>query len=197
MKVKVPAKPPEPAKEQSFVFVEGQREGEVEVKEIDPVEGTVKVDNAGTILALNLKDHGERPTPGASVPTAPGSPPNSLPGAVPPVPPAANPAIPTASAPAATTSSVEGFGGNKTLPQRDIRTGVAGAMGTQSFGAAGNATPNAAVDALAAQQAIAKQRTPEENVILYEASRMRREQTGNSIIKLPPHPALKGNTPNQ
>ena len=186
MKVKIPARPPEPAKDQSFVFVEGQREGEVEVKEIDPVEGTVRVDNGGTILALNMKEHGEKPTPGASVPAV-GSPPvNNLPGALPPP---ANSAVPAAAV--SPTGNIEGFGGNKTLPQRNIRTGTAEGLTGTSLGVSGNANVNTGADALAAQHAVAKQRTAEENVILYEANRVRREQTGNSFIKLPPHPALK------
>jgi len=115
MKIKIPAKPPEPAKDQSFVFVEGQREGEVEVKEIDPVQGTVKVDNGGTFLALNMKDHGEKPTPGAASPASP------APGAMPGMPPPAGASVlprPSIPVPSPTTGGGATFGGAAPPPIR-------------------------------------------------------------------------------
>lgn len=153
MKLKLPARPPEPAREQSFVFVEGQREGEVEVKEINPAEGSVKVDNGGTILSLNMKDNGEKPTPGA----APPPPSGGLPG-VPPPPPAvsvlpasaANPAAPSGGTSVTTfggagqsvssfsagTGSTAGFGNTaqKTIPSRALRTSAATGAATSSIG---------------------------------------------------------------
>ena len=171
MKIKVPAKPPEPAKDQSFVFVEGQREGEVEVKEIDPVQETVKVDNAGTMLSLNMKDHSDRPSAGPAGPAA-----AVLPGAVPGVP---SPVAPTPSAlpraassmpnPAASggiptygggtsASELSGFGntatvaGQKTIPSRTLRSSN------------GNVSPQSAANEF-------QNISPEAQAILIEAQR--------------------------
>jgi len=136
MKIKVPARPPEPAKDQSFVFTEGWREGEVEVKEIDPVEGTVKIDNGGTLLTLNMKDHSERPTPGAApapvaMPGGGGVPP---PGVNP-----MNPALPRPAnvpAPAASTGAggVSTFGGTASETASFGNTATPNAAGTQQKG---------------------------------------------------------------
>jgi hypothetical protein len=154
MKIKVPAKPPEPAREQSLVLGEGQREGEVEVKQINPAEGTVTIDNGGATLALNMKDHSERPSPGAAPPAAAGS------GVIPtlPLPTGGSPAVPSvrsgipAPIPAsgggaatfgnAGSSDVAGFGntaattalGQKALPSRTLRstTGMSGTPGAST-----------------------------------------------------------------
>ena len=59
LKAQMPAKPGEPAKgEQSFILAVGQRDGDVEVLEIDAEAGIVKVNNFGTITNLNFKDNG-------------------------------------------------------------------------------------------------------------------------------------------
>jgi len=141
MKIRVPAKPPEPAFDQSLVLIEGQREGEVEVLEINPAEGTVKVNNGGTILPLNMKDHGEKPTPGAAIPATSTAIPR-LPGVPAPAPPAAS-VLPAPSVNsgggvdmlgATTAQTVSGFGSTgggtaatansaqKTIPTRTLRT---------------------------------------------------------------------------
>jgi hypothetical protein len=85
-KVAMPAKPGEPAKgEQSFILAEGQRDGDIEVLEIDPkAPGSVKVNNFGTITNLTFENNG--------IKTASAAPPGAQPGApgfVPP--PAGNP----------------------------------------------------------------------------------------------------------
>lgn len=179
MKIKVPARPPEPAREQSFVFVEGQREGEVEVKEINPAEGTVKIDNGGTILALNMKDHGEKPTPGAA-PAAPNLP---APGVMPGIPPPAA-VVPTAAAP---TTTVETFGGNKTIPTRTLRSGNEGtfaAGGVPGSSTTPGASPNNAETAAALY-------------IVNQAKNEQLRQSGVSIPKMPQHPFLKNESPGQ
>jgi hypothetical protein len=146
MKIKVPARAPEPAREQSFVFVEGQREGEVEVKEINPVDGIVKLDNAGTPLVLNMQEHGEKPTPGAApaAPPAGAAPPSPVPNLPPPATPSSasmNPANPG--------MTVSAFGGtgesraNPALPARSVRTGTPGTAGAGTTGLSfgGQSTP--------------------------------------------------------
>src|SRR5882672_2451492 len=72
MNVAMPPKPPEPAKQKSFILAEGQRDGDIEVLEIDETSGTVKVDDFGTIMVLDInKDGAKLPaTPLAPVPVA-------------------------------------------------------------------------------------------------------------------------------
>jgi len=155
LKIKVPAKPPEPAHEKAVVLDEGLREGEVKVVEINPVTGTVKLDNAGTILSLNLAKDGEKPTPGAASPAA-GSP---APGAAPAVLPLARPSLPGVPSPAthapaggvtafgggsshnisafgSNPNSTDGFGnaGQKTIPTRTLRASTPAGGGTAQGG---------------------------------------------------------------
>ena len=81
----------EPKTEQSYILTEGQREGDIEVIEIDEKAGSVKVNNAGTVQTLTFEKDGAKlpATPAPAVPGAPG-----LPGAQPPGLPAARPASP-------------------------------------------------------------------------------------------------------
>ena len=60
MNVAMPARPPEPAKQQSFILAEHQREGDIEVLEIDVKTGDVKVSNFGTVVTLNLEKDGAK-----------------------------------------------------------------------------------------------------------------------------------------
>lgn len=61
IKVLMPSRPGEPAKEISCVLSEGERQGEIEVLEIDDRSGTVQFNNHGTGQTLNLKDDGAQP----------------------------------------------------------------------------------------------------------------------------------------
>ena len=61
LKVYLPAIPPEPAKEVSCILTVGQREGPIEVLEIDEVAGSVKVNNSGTVIVLTLEKGSSRP----------------------------------------------------------------------------------------------------------------------------------------
>jgi len=60
MNVAMPAKAGEPAKQQSFILAEGQRDGDIEILEIDEKIGTVKVNDFGTVLTLNLEKDGAK-----------------------------------------------------------------------------------------------------------------------------------------
>src|SRR5438045_1291474 len=60
MNVAMPAKPPEPAKQKSFILAEGQRDGDIEVLEIDETSGTVKVDDFGTEMVLDINKDGAK-----------------------------------------------------------------------------------------------------------------------------------------
>ena len=113
-KMQLPPKPGEPAKgEQSFILAEGQRDGDIEVLEINSTAGSefVKVNNFGTITNLTFENNGIKT---ASAP-APGVQPGPA-GFVPP--PAANPfgvggppTRPMRMNPAAAAASSGGYGG--------------------------------------------------------------------------------------
>jgi hypothetical protein len=51
-------KPSQPAAEQFYLMAEGQREGDLEVIEINEKAGAVKVNNAGTIVTLSFAEEG-------------------------------------------------------------------------------------------------------------------------------------------
>jgi len=78
-----PGKPGEPAKpELSYILAPGQREGDIEVIDIDEVGGNVKLRNAGVEVTLNIDKDGPKLAPSAApVPGVPG-----VPGAVHPMP---------------------------------------------------------------------------------------------------------------
>jgi hypothetical protein len=119
----------EQAKEQSYILTIGQREGDIEVLDIDEVAGTVKVNNGGKELTLNFKDNGPKiaatpmpaPTPGipgpAGIPT-PGVP---MAGAVPPPPGGGM-------MPAASSITTMG-GGLRNIPTRTLRLPQGGNTG--------------------------------------------------------------------
>ena len=93
-KAQMPAKPGEPPKgEQSFILAEGQRDGDIEVLEIDAnPPGSVKVNDFGTIITLDFEHNGIKTTAAAPVPGGPprpgiGGPPPGAPGANPTGPP--------------------------------------------------------------------------------------------------------------
>lgn len=180
MKVKVPAKPPEPARDESLVLVEGQREGEVEVMEINPDDGTVKVKNGDSVLALNMRDHGDKPQPGAT-PAGPAGAPLvgsvQLPAPSPPALPVVgaatgNRANPHGSSPTGasvstfgggTASEVSGFGGTATsgnpatkspTPTRPMRSiSSPGTYNPQSANEYQNISPEAQAILIEAQRA--------------------------------------------
>lgn len=71
IKVKIPPRPPEPAKDRSLVMDVGQREGEVEVLEMNTTAGTVTIKNQGNLLTLNLKDNSSKPAAGPALAAPP------------------------------------------------------------------------------------------------------------------------------
>ena len=108
MNVAMPAKPPEPARQKSFILAEGQRDGEIEVLEIDEKTGTIKVDDFGTVMTLNIDKDGPKLPAGAPAPPFIAPPPGPV---------GYQPPQPNPYAPAGQPSG----GGLKTIPTRQIR----------------------------------------------------------------------------
>ena len=75
-----PGKPGEPARpELSYILAPGQREGEIEVLDIDEVGGNVKLRNGGVEVTLNIDKDGPKLTATAApVPGMPGVAPGAI-----------------------------------------------------------------------------------------------------------------------
>jgi len=172
-----PGKPGEPAKpKQSLILTIGERQGEIEVLEIDEIAGAVKVNNSGNIVTLTFEKDGVK-LASTPMPGAPGVPPP--PGGMP-------PPIPGSFNPAGGAAPV-----NLSFPSRPLRGSVPG-----SAAVAPGATPGTVTlpgfGASAAQQSTSIPQStlslsPEEQVIAIEAQR---EITKNQVMsgKLPPLP---------
>lgn len=115
---RVPGKPPELPKDRSLVMDVGQREGDVEVLEINPAAGTIRIRNQGNEVAMNLKDNASKPqvVPGLAAPAvpSPGIPSPGIPS------PTAIPA-PAAAASGVSTTTVGASARSTTLPSRNLR----------------------------------------------------------------------------
>jgi len=74
LKVYLPAAPPEPARELSCILTVGQREGPVELLEVDELGGRATVRNSGTEMLLTLENEKSAPQK-PSLPPAPPPPP--------------------------------------------------------------------------------------------------------------------------
>lgn len=181
LKVKMPPKPPEPAKDRSLVMDVGQREGEVEVVEMDAYAGTVKIKNQGNLIPLNLKDNATKPTAGPALPPP-------VPAALPPH---GNIAPPASGTGGAATPAGTGI----PLPTRSLRTDSAGSAGdagnpySRGTGQSASSSPEATMQKI------------EANVALYEANRIKNEdliKAGAKIPRMPQHTFLReasGNNP--
>jgi hypothetical protein len=168
LKIKMPPRPPEPARDKSVVLDVGQREGDVEVLAIDNIGGVIKLKNQGNEISLSMKDNAAKPAAGPALP-APvlGQPPS--------IAPSAGGGIPSPTgAPAAGT-----------LPTRQIRSDAGGGAAMGAMGAAGST---------GGVQPQTSSRSLEENVALYEANRAKNEkliESGAKIPRLPMHPLLR------
>ncbi|HXP61667.1 MAG TPA: hypothetical protein VN829_14320 [Dongiaceae bacterium] len=218
LKATLPPKPGEPAKEQTFTLAEGEREGEIEVLKIDVKNATVKVNDYGVETNL-VFDKITSTTVAGAAPPPPG------PGGVPPpggnpfsqggksIPRTLR--LPGASVPSASsgvpanngaqgmsassvgsmstaTGSIGMVGAAPALPGTEPGVNLGGLLTTPAQTAQAPILSSAdSPDALAA----AAQRTPEENVLLYEANRLKNEQaiaSGARIPRMPQHPFLGG-----
>src|SRR5882672_331701 len=107
MNVAMPPKPPDPAKQKSFILAEGQRDGDIEVLEIDETSGTVKVDDFGTVMVLDINKDGAK-LPATPLAPAPVAPPDAA---------GYRPPGPNAYAPTGDGNA----GGLRTIPTRQLR----------------------------------------------------------------------------
>ena len=197
MKATPPPKPPDPAKEQTYMLTEGQRDGDIEVLEIDEKANTVKVRNYGVEQTLNFDKDGVKLSS-----TIPGGAPVPGPGGIP--------------APASANPFAAPGGFNKAIPTRSLRLPVPGATGTPgamaapgttgaSAEAGGVALPGFGSASAQAQPAGSGLTTiggfptstglsPEENVILYEANRLKNAEAvkAGRLPRMPAHPMAAG-----
>jgi hypothetical protein len=194
----------EPAKEQFYMLSEGQRDGDIEVLAIDEKAGMVRVNDYGTITNLTFDKDGVKLTssqPANSVPAAIQPPPGSpfgtirtLPQRTLRLPGVATPSSPQPAAQSGAGLSSYGSAAGVAMsggPGESSTTlgGLLGQANGQPVGGNGNTIDSA--EALAA----ASQRTPEENVALYEANRLKNQmliQQGARLPRMPQHPYLGG-----
>ena len=173
-----PGKPGEtPKPEISYILTEGQRDGDVEVLEINEKTGDVKLNNAGTVVTLNIEKDGPKlpatqPPPAGGAPTATGAIPAPVPGTH----------TITPQAPGNT-----GF----TMPTRTLR------LPSQTGGATpGVATPGVNPMYTGTPQSNAQQQpTPsvEQQILLMETQRELSKRNPNSFPPLPPTVLTPGN----
>jgi hypothetical protein len=178
-KVQMPAKPPEPAHEQSMILAEGEREGEIEVVSIDEKLGEIKFNNYGSAVSLSLEKDGAK-LPASAAPVAGVPPPNAV-GSIPP------PTHPAYGSFAPNGGSITTIGsGLKTIPNRQLRVPGNG-MGGPAFGG----SPNYNGTATAQSQTAANQQpalSPEESAILIEVERERTKEAVSKGLLPPPPP---------
>lgn len=191
-KIAQPARPPQPAAELSKIMAEGEREGDVQVLEINLAERWVKFDNNGTIEVKNMKEHAAKPGGGTGggvlVPT-----PSVVP--QPGLMPAPSP-LPAAAAAGGATTTIPGMSarasGLQSIPTRPTRFGPSATTTT------GTATTGVGVSAAAPTpgQNWPPERimTPEEQEIMIEVERERNKNNPN-YPPLPPTSITPNPTP--
>jgi hypothetical protein len=109
-----------PKTEQSYILAEGQREGDIEVIEINEKQGSVKVNNAGSVQTLTFEKDGAK-LPATQAPAAPGAPNGAAP----------IPGLPVAR-PAAAPAAAPGNPASFQLPTRVPRVPTPGAQASSA-----------------------------------------------------------------
>jgi hypothetical protein len=187
MLIQLPPKPGEQAKPgpSSFTLTEGERDGDIEVISIDEKAGTVKVSEFGTITNVTFGKLPSTPSPSPAV--------AGLGGVPPPNPLGGN----QRSIPGLPTRTLR-LGNNQPGMNNPGTQGTINGQGNVGVGLGGQ--PNAynsgqSPGMSSADLQAASQRSPEENVLLYEANRIKNEElikAGAKIPHLPQHPWLGG-----
>jgi hypothetical protein len=155
--VSTPARPGEAAKEENFMLTEGQRDGNIEVLEIDERAGSVKVNNAGQVTTLSFEKNGAKLMASAAPTTAAGG---------------------TVPMPIPGPGGSLGNPGTRAIPTRNVRGGQQNPSATEvsanaGFGQSGAPTPPITVD-------------PDVQNILIEAQRMHFQEKGDDTHKIFP-----------
>ena len=204
-------KPGEPGKgEQSYVLGIGQRDGDVEVLDINDKPGSesVRVNNAGITVVLTFEHDGQKPSGGAPVPGAPPvagaiPPPNpanpfkpagsTSPGFVPPSRPMRYPGAANSLSPP--TIGGGGFSSSAYNGSSGVTMGGAPNMniGGQNISLAGGPQPQNQPQ----PQNTGPQLSPEEQTLLIEAQRLQYQRAGSPIANLLPRTAVTPPMPGQ
>ena len=172
-KVQLPPKGGAPAKEESFILTVGERQGEIEVLEINPKAGTVKMNNYGVVTNLSLELNSDKLVNVAPV-AAPAAAPNpaqmTAPGAI--APPPTLPTLPPGRFPR--TLRLPGSSGNQT-----------------TLGNPGNSDSSINSGGTANQQPIASEtrysfKNAEDQEVMIEALRLKYQREGNSMADMLP-----------
>ena len=175
-------RPGQAAKEESLILAEGQREGNVEVLNIDENAGSVRVNNSGTLMTLTFEKDG------AKLPSPPASPTNP-------------PALPTPTnanlAPGATLPTAYPTQGQRktnpnlrSLPARDLRSSQP-AIPLNG----GTGSPPPLPGAVPAALQLPQDLTPEEQAIVQELQRQAGTLPSTSAIPQAPVPGVPVPTP--
>jgi hypothetical protein len=178
LKALFPGKPGEPAKEQSYMLAEGQRDGEIEVLQVDQKAGSVKVNNSGTVMTLTFDKDAPKSTTPAPQLSPTGAPP----------PPAGYP-LPTTNA-----------AGQRLLSMRNVRTPPAAGAPlplpnpTNAGAPLPTAAPPVVTNAPTQPQAPDRPLTAEEQVVLRELEREAAKQNllNNGTAPSPVSPVQPG-----
>lgn len=172
-KVQEPGKAGQPAKEQTYVMGEGERQDDIEVQKIDEKAAAITFNNRGIVQTLELVKAAA--TGGAP---APAGGPGLSPAA------AAAAAVKGVPAPAASTTA--GFGARFGRS----RTATSGAAGTSGGAASSAAVANSEVNEKGIYQpraeAPGEQLTAEQRIILIEAQRQKMLEEGDATAHLLP-----------
>jgi hypothetical protein len=181
-KVQLPSKPPAPAKEESYILTEGQREGEIEVLEIDVKAGTVKMNDYGVITNLSIELNGEKLVSGPPA----GAPP-PVPGAQPPAPGAfVPPSLPAGRMPPRTLR-LPGAAGAQNSPGAQSTPGISANPGYSGGPVSAGGTANQQQADPSDPNVRYRFNTLEEQELAIEAQRLKYQQEGNpQADALPP-----------
>lgn len=200
----VAAKPGEPAKEQSYILTIGQRDGDIEVLDIDEKAGSVKVRYAGNESTLTFEKNGPKigatPLPAApAIPVPAGAipPPMGIPapaGASPTPFPSFGTPTPGVTRPLRMPSQ----GAAVTAPS--VGASPAFVAGTVQPAASGVSVPVGSLLAAPSRQPAPVEPqyrlSPEEQIIMIEAQRERLKQKGDPAAGLLPPTVLSPAKPN-
>lgn len=178
-KVAVPGKPNQPAKDESYVMCEGDRQDDIEVQKIDEPNATITFDNHGEIQKLPLVAS----TGGGGASSGGGTPPPMA-------------AMSASGNPGPSGAAGFGMGGrfgrNRATPTPTPSPDSAAPMSSGPAGIPEGNTPvlGGSVNSRGIFQPAAPQISPEAQALMIEAQRMKYQQEGNPIANMLPPTAM-------